>query len=69
MIDDATYHWRMIEGAAEAGPGGPLATQPFVDAALRFFGYHLEPVEPGDVVRAVCAEVLTRRMILMGDDD
>jgi hypothetical protein len=69
MIDDATYHWLILETAAQSAAGGPLATQPFVDAALRFFGYSLEPAEPGDVVRAVCAEVLTRRMILMGDDD
>ena len=69
MIDDSEYHWRRIAECADSPPAGPLSQRPYLDAALRAVGCVLEGDPAGDVLRAVSQELMTRRMLLVGEDD
>ena len=69
MIDDSEYHWRLIAECADGGTGGRLSQRPWLDAALSSVGYVLEGDPDGSVLRAVCLEAMSRRMMVAGDDD
>lgn len=69
MIDGSEYHWRQIAACADGAIGLPLRHLPFLDEALRAVGCELPGDTPGDVLCAACAELMTRRMVLAGDDD
>lgn len=69
QFDSPDYHLRQIKDCAEAPPGGPLGQRPFLAEALAFFRCHLEPQTPGDVLKAVCAEVYERQAAVMGELD